>query len=176
MSLGAESNLQKAGSADMDSLATLQRIAEALGEVDKDDLSEAGLLLVKLTSPQSAAALQMPVSGRDLRASGAVSITCFCGQSNAGDQMSADVQLRLTCVNLQDDELQQAVANSTAGYADLTAMVRRTTSNRRSFGDSPGCAARSTCKCIQTKNNVFVQPQKAGRHLSSFCHSRLKIV
>lgn len=46
VSLGEESDLQKATSADMDSLATLQRIAEALGEVDQDDLSEAGLLVV----------------------------------------------------------------------------------------------------------------------------------
>jgi hypothetical protein len=44
---GGDSNLQKAGSADMDSFATLKRIAEALGEVDREELSEAGLLDVR---------------------------------------------------------------------------------------------------------------------------------
>jgi hypothetical protein len=44
---GGDSALQKAGSADMDSFATLKRIAEALGEVDREELSEAGLLDVR---------------------------------------------------------------------------------------------------------------------------------
>jgi hypothetical protein len=44
---GDDGKLQKAGSADMDSFATLKRIAEALGEVDREELSEAGLLDVR---------------------------------------------------------------------------------------------------------------------------------
>lgn len=57
---GADSALQKAGSADMDSIATLQRIAEALGEVDRDELSEAGLLDVRFVplAPQNCQSLQ----------------------------------------------------------------------------------------------------------------------
>lgn len=53
----------------------------------------------------------------------------------------------------QDEELQRAVANSTAGYAELTAMVRNTTlaggererGGRGSFDQaaSPGCAPSS---------------------------------
>ncbi len=50
---GGDSALQKAGSADMDSFATLKRIAEALGEVDREELSEAGLLDVRTSLLQA---------------------------------------------------------------------------------------------------------------------------
>lgn len=76
MSLGEESNLQKATSADMDSMATLQRIAEALGEVDQDDLSEAGLLVV---GPSAAVNSGTHLSSRNPLASKFQSSTPFWG-------------------------------------------------------------------------------------------------